>query len=400
MPAFQFTFEGAIDMILDNYRAPWETEETDALRLHAREFIAREVTPNELKWEENQQVEREFWNKAGDAGLLCASIPEEYGGGGGTFAHEAVIQQELALAGDSAWHNGVHSVIVAHYIYQLGTEEQRKRWLPGMASGELVGAIAMTEPGTGSDLQAIKTRAELDGDEWVINGSKTFITNGTHCDVVVIVARTNDQPGGRGLSLIVAETKDLEGFERGRVLDKIGQRGQDTRELFFTDMRVPADNLLGGKEGMGFVQLMQQLPQERLILAIAGSSACEGAVRETIRYVNDREAFGRPILGFQNTQFVLAECASETLAAKTLTDHCTALHIEGKLTPAQASAAKYLASDLQSSVADRCLQLFGGYGFMREYPISRMYTDARVQRIYGGTNEIMKLLIAREFKQD
>ena len=387
-------------MILDNYRAPWETEETDALRLHAREFIAREVTPNELKWEENHQVEREFWNKAGDAGLLCASIPEEYGGGGGTFAHEAVIQQELALAGDSAWHNGVHSVIVAHYIYQLGTEEQRKRWLPGMASGELVGAIAMTEPGTGSDLQAIKTRAELDGDEWVINGSKTFITNGTHCDIVVIVARTNDQQGGRGLSLIVAETKDLEGFERGRVLDKIGQRGQDTRELFFTDMRVPADNLLGGKEGMGFVQLMQQLPQERLILAIAGSSACEGAVRETIRYVNDREAFGRPILGFQNTQFVLAECASETLAAKTLTDHCTALHIEGKLTPAQASAAKYLASDLQSSVADRCLQLFGGYGFMREYPISRMYTDARVQRIYGGTNEIMKLLIAREFKQD
>lgn len=387
-------------MILDNYRAPWETEETDALRLHAREFIAREVTPNELKWEENHQVEREFWNKAGDAGLLCASIPEEYGGGGGTFAHEAVIQQELALAGDSAWHNGVHSVIVAHYIYQLGTEEQRKRWLPGMASGELVGAIAMTEPGTGSDLQAIKTRAELDGDEWVINGSKTFITNGTHCDVVVIVARTNDQPGGRGLSLIVAEPKDLEGFERGRVLDKIGQRGQDTRELFFTDMRVPADNLLGGKEGMGFVQLMQQLPQERLILAIAGSSACEGAVRETIRYVNEREAFGRPILGFQNTQFVLAECASETLAAKTLTDYCTALHIEGKLTPAQASAAKYLASDLQSSVADRCLQLFGGYGFMREYPISRMYTDARVQRIYGGTNEIMKLLIAREFKQD
>lgn len=400
MPAFRFTFEGAIDMILDNYRATWETEETDALRLHAREFIAREVTPNELKWEENHQVEREFWNKAGDAGLLCASIPEEYGGGGGTFAHEAVIQQELALAGDSAWHNGVHSVIVAHYIYQLGTEEQRKRWLPGMASGELVGAIAMTEPGTGSDLQAIKTRAELDGDEWVINGSKTFITNGTHCDIVVIVARTNDQQGGRGLSLIVAETKDLEGFERGRVLDKIGQRGQDTRELFFTDMRVPADNLLGGKEGMGFVQLMQQLPQERLILAIAGSSACEGAVRETIRYVNEREAFGRPILGFQNTQFVLAECASETLAAKTLTDHCTALHIEGKLTPAQASAAKYLASDLQSSVADRCLQLFGGYGFMREYPISRMYTDARVQRIYGGTNEIMKLLIAREFKQD
>lgn len=263
-------------MILDNYRATWETEETDALRLHAREFIAREVTPNELKWEENHQVEREFWNKAGDAGLLCASIPEEYGGGGGTFAHEAVIQQELALAGNSAWHNGVHSVIVAHYIYQLGTEEQRKRWLPGMASGELVGAIAMTEPGTGSDLQAIKTRAELDGDEWVINGSKTFITNGTHCDVVVIVARTNDQPGGRGLSLIVAETQDLEGFERGRVLDKIGQRGQDTRELFFTDMRVPADNLLGGQEGMGFVQLMQQLPQERLILAIGGSSACEG----------------------------------------------------------------------------------------------------------------------------
>lgn len=382
-------------MILDGYRAVWETQETDDLRALAREFIAKEVTPHQQRWAEEHQVDRDLWRKAGAAGLLCVSIPEEYGGGGGTFAHEAVILQEQGLAGDTAWANSVHSTIIAHYVNAVGTEEQKRRWLPGMASGDLVAAIAMTEPGTGSDLQAVKTRAVLDGDDYVINGAKTFISNGTHADIVIIVARTNDQPGAKGLSLIVAEVDGLEGFSRGRVLDKVGQRGQDTRELFFEDMRVPAANLLGGVEGRGFVHLMQQLPQERLAIAVGGASTAEGAVRETITYAKEREAFGQPIMGFQNTKFVLAECATEAFAARTFVDHLTALHIEDKLSTEQASAGKYWATDAQNRVVDRCLQIFGGYGYMNEYPIARMFADARVQKIYGGTNEIMKELISR-----
>ena len=382
-------------MILDGYRAAWENDETDDLRALAREFIARELTPNQERFAENHQIDRETWLKAGEAGLLCISIPEEYGGGGGTFAHEAVILQEQGFAGDSSWQNAVHSVICAHYILAYGTEEQKKKWLPGMATGELIAAIAMTEPGTGSDLQAVRTRAVRDGDDYVINGSKTFITNGTHADIVIIVARTSDAPGAKGISLIVAETKDLAGFERGRVLDKIGQRGQDTRELFFSDMRVPVANLLGGEEGHGFYQLMQALPQERLALAVTGATVCEAAVRETIKYTKDREAFGQPIIKFQNTGFVLAECATETFATRTFIDHLTEKHIKGELTTEQASAGKYWASDAQNRIADRCLQLFGGYGYMNEYPIARMFVDSRIQKIYGGTNEIMKLLISR-----
>lgn len=382
-------------MILDGYRAPWETEETDDLRALAREFIANEVTPNQERWAAEHKVDRDLWNKAGDAGLLCISIPEEYGGGGGTFAHEAVILQEQGFAGDTAWANSVHSTIIAHYINAVGTEEQKHRWLPGMASGEFVAAIAMTEPGTGSDLQAVKTRAVRDGNDYVINGAKTFISNGTHCDIVVIVARTGDQPGAKGLSLIVAEVNELPGFSRGRVLDKVGLHGQDTRELFFEDMRVPVDNLLGGVEGKGFIHLMQQLPQERLTIAVGGAATAENAVRETIAYAKEREAFGQPIMKFQNTKFVLAECATEAFSARTFVDHLTSLHIDGKLTTEQASAGKYWATDAQNRVVDRCLQVFGGYGYMNEYPIARMFADARVQKIYGGTNEIMKELISR-----
>lgn len=382
-------------MILDGYRGTWETQETDDLRDLTRSFLAKEVVPHQARWAEEHQVDRDFWNRAGDAGLLCISIPEEYGGGGGTFAHEAVILQEQGFIGDSAWANAVHSTIIAHYINAFGTEEQKRRWLPGMATGELVAAIAMTEPGTGSDLQGITTRAVRDGEDFVINGAKTFISNGSHADIVVIVARTSDAPGGKGLSLIVAEVNDLPGFSRGRLLDKIGQHGQDTRELFFEDMRVPVDNLLGGEEGRGFVQLMQQLPQERLSIAVGAAATAEGAVREAIGYAKEREAFGQSILKFQNTKFVLAECATEAFAVRTFVDHLTSQHIAGSLSTEQASAGKYWAADIQNSVVDRCLQIFGGYGYMLEYPIARMYADARVQKIYGGTNEIMKELIAR-----
>ncbi|GAA4372367.1 acyl-CoA dehydrogenase family protein [Agromyces bauzanensis] len=382
-------------MILDDYRSPWLSEDLDDLRQLARTFLDREVVPNQARWAEQHQVDRDFWRAAGQAGLLCISIPEEYGGGGGTFAHEAVIAAEQARVADDAWANSVHSTIVAHYLNAFGTQEQKRRWLPGMASGDLVGAIAMTEPTTGSDLQRVRTRAVRDGDDYVINGSKTFITNGTHCDVLIIVARTSDEPGARGLSLIVAETADLPGFERGRVLEKIGMHGQDTRELSFVDMRVPAANLLGGVEGRGFQQLMEQLPQERLIIAVAAAATAEAAVRHAIAYAKEREAFGENLLSFQNTRFVLAECAADALAARTLVDSCITRHVDGELDAAAASLAKFWCTDIQNKVVDRCLQVFGGYGYMMEYPIARMFAAARVQRIYGGTNEIMKELVAR-----
>ncbi|NNM47058.1 acyl-CoA dehydrogenase family protein [Knoellia koreensis] len=382
-------------MILDDYRSPWLTEDLDDLRQLARTFLDKEAVPNQARWAEQHMVDRDFWRAAGQAGLLCISIPEEYGGGGGTFAHEAVIATEQARVADDAWANSVHSTIVAHYIAAFGTEEQKQRWLPGAASGDLVFAIAMTEPGTGSDLQRVRTRAVRDGDDYVINGSKTFISNGTHCDVIVIVARTSDDPGGKGLSLIVAEAAELPGFERGRVLKKIGMHGQDTRELSFVDMRVPAANLLGGVEGRGFQQLMEQLPQERLIIAVTAAATAEAAVRHAIAYAKEREAFGENLLSFQNTRFVLAECAADALAARTLVDSCITRHIDGHLDAAGASLAKFWCTDIQNKVVDRCLQIFGGYGYMMEYPIARMFAAARVQKIYGGTNEIMKELVAR-----
>ena len=378
------------------FRSPWMTEDLDALRDHTRAFMAKELAPNLEKFSEQGFVDREFWTKAGDAGLLCISIPEEYGGGGGTFGHEAVIAEEQAYALDDGWGNSVHSTIVAHYILTYGTEEQKKRWLPKMASGEMIGAIAMTEPGAGSDLQALRTTAVRDGDDFVVNGSKTFISNGMHADLVVIVARTGGE-GAQGLSLLVAETADLPGFDRGRKLDKIGLKYQDTMELFFNDMRVPAANILGGEDGesQGFIQLMQQLGQERLIIAVTAVAAAETAVKLATDYAKEREAFGKPILKFQNLRFELAECKTETLAARTLLDHCIGLHLQGQLDPATASMAKYYCTDKQCEIIDRSLQIFGGYGFMTEYPIARMYASARVQKIYGGTNEIMKELISR-----
>ena len=381
--------------LFPDYRSPWETDDQALLRKHAAEFFRKEATPNQDRWAAQHQVDREFWTKAGAAGLLCLDIAEEYGGGGGNFGHEAIVQQEIAYAHDTAFGFAVHSTIVAHYIAAYATEDQKKRWLSKCASGESVLAIAMTEPGTGSDLQAVRTTAVRDGGHYVINGSKTFISNASHCDLLVIVAKTDPSQGSKGISLLVAETENLPGFERGRVLDKIGQHGQDTRELSFTDMRVPAANLLRGVEGQGFYQLMGQLQRERLILGVGGVAVAEAAVAESIRYAKERHAFGKPILNFQNTKFVLAECKTDVLAGKTLMDHCIQRHLDGTLDAATASMAKLWGSDKQCEIVDRCLQVFGGYGYMMEYPIAQMYAASRVQKIYGGTNEIMKELIGR-----
>lgn len=381
--------------LFPDYRPVWETPEHTELRKHAAEFFRREATPNQERWAEQHQVDREFWNKAGAAGLLCTELPEALGGAGGDFGHDTVVLEELVYSGDGAFGYGVHSTICAHYIDDFGTEEQKARWLPKAASGEAVLAVAMTEPGTGSDLQAVRTTAVREGDEYVINGSKTFISNGSLCDLLVIVAKTDPSQGSKGISLIVAETTDLPGFERGRVLKKIGQHGQDTRELSFTDMRVPVANLLGGVEGQGFYQLMRQLPRERLSIAIGGVDAAERAVLEAIAYTKERKAFGRAIADFQNTKFVLADAKTEVLAGRTLVDHCIGRAIDGTLDAATASMAKLWATDMQCRVVDNVLQLFGGYGYMMEYPIAQLYAGARVQKIYGGTNEIMKELIAR-----
>ncbi|WNV89607.1 acyl-CoA dehydrogenase family protein [Umezawaea sp. Da 62-37] len=375
-------------------RSTWMTEDLDQLRELARTFVAKEMTPNQERWAEQKQVDRELWTKAGEVGLLCLSIPEEYGGGGGTFAHEAVVLEEQARGGDSAWGNSVHSGIVAPYLLAYGTEEQKLRWLPKLASGEFVGAIAMSEPGAGSDLQGIKTKAVLDGDEYVVNGSKTFITNGAQADLVVVVAKTDPKEGAAGISLVVVETS-TPGFRRGRVLDKVGMKGQDTAELFFDDVRVPVGNLLGGVEGQGFVQLMNQLPQERLIIAVASIAGIEAAVAMTLEYVKDRTAFGRELIKFQNTRFTLAECATEAAVTRSFVDDCINWHLKGELDIPTAAMAKWWSTERLCRVVDECVQLFGGYGYMTEYPIARAWADARVQKIYGGTNEIMKEIIAR-----
>jgi acyl-CoA dehydrogenase len=381
--------------LFPDYRTPWETDDHRLLRKHAAAFFHKEATPNQERWAKQHQVDRDFWTKVGAAGLLCLEVGEEFGGSAGNFAHDIVVQQELTLSGDTAFGYGVHSTICAHYISAFGTDEQKKRWLPKAVTGESVLGIAMTEPGTGSDLQSVRTTAVRDGDEYVINGSKTFISNGSHCDVLIVVAKTDPTQGAKGISLIVAEVDDLPGFERGRVLEKIGQHGQDTRELSFTDMRVPARNLLGGLEGQGFYQLMKQLPRERLSIAIGGVAMAEAAVNEAIAYAKQRQAFGQPILDYQNTKFTLAECKADVLAGKTLIDHCVQRYLDGTLDAATASMAKLWATEMQCKVVDKCLQIFGGYGYVMEYPIARMYASARVQKIYGGTNEIMKELIGR-----
>ncbi len=384
-----------MSQLFPDYRPSWETDQHRDLRKHAAEFFRKEAAPNQERWVAQHGVDREFWNKAGDAGLLGLDLPEEFGGTGGDYAMNAVVQEELVYAHDQCFGFAVHSPIVAHYINSYGNDEQRQRWLPKIISGEAVLAIAMTEPGTGSDLQSVRTTAVREGDSYVINGSKTFISNGTHCDLVVIVAKTDPSQGAAGVSLIVAETNDLAGFERGRVLAKIGQHGQDTRELFFSDIRVPVANLLGKQEGLGFYQLMEQLARERLIIGTLCAALAEAAVLEAIKYSKEREAFGRPIGNFQHTKFVLAECKTEALAIKTMVDYAIGEYVAGNNDPTTASMAKLFAAEKSDQVVDKCLQIFGGYGYMAEYPIANMYTGSRVNRIYGGTSEIMKEIIRR-----
>jgi len=381
--------------VLNVAKPDWMSEELEMVADASRKFFERECVPHYEQWEENGQVDREVWNKAGAAGLLCAEMPEQYGGGGGTFAHDAVISYERGLLGLDGFGFPLHSSIVAPYILHYGSEEQKRRWLPRMASGELVGAIAMSEPGAGSDLQSVKTSAARDGNHYVINGQKTFITNGQQANLIIVVTKTDPSQGAKGTSLFVVETDEVDGFRRGRNLDKIGLKSNDTSELFFDDVRVPADALLGPEEGQGFYHLMEQLPQERLLIAIQAMATIELALQQTVDYVKERKAFGQRVLDFQNTQMKLAECVSEATIAKVFVAHCTGQLLERKLTTETASMAKYWVSDLQCKIVDECLQLHGGYGYMNEYPIARLYRDSRVQRIYGGTNEIMKLLIAR-----
>jgi acyl-CoA dehydrogenase len=368
--------------------------ELDDFRDLARTFCEKEIKPNVDRFIANRQVDRDLWNKAGEVGLLCLSIPEEYGGGGGTFAHEAILIEEQTRATDSSWGVSLHNGIVAHYLLAYGTEEQKQQWLPRMASGEVVGAIAMTEPGTGSDLQSVRTKAIREGDEYVINGSKMFITNGAQADVVITVVKTDPEQAASGISLVIVPT-DTPGFSRGKVLDKIGMKGQDTAELNFADVRVPVANLLGAQEGQGFAQLMEQLPQERLLVAVANVAAMEMCFDETLRYVHDRSAFGRPIWGFQNTKFKMAEVATEARVARSFLDECITLHLEGQLDIPTAAMVKLWCSERAQKVADKCLQLHGGYGYMNEYPIARAWADLRVSQIYAGTSEIMKEIISR-----
>ncbi|WP_230661572.1 acyl-CoA dehydrogenase family protein [Psychrobacter sp. I-STPA10] len=381
-------------MSIEHFKSNWMTQEHEMLYDSALKMF-KSWEQYEEKWLTNGVLDRAAWEEAGEMGFLCASIPEEYGGAGGDFGHEAVLIYAQAEANQSGFGGLIHSGIVAPYILNHGTEEQKKAWLPKMATAEYISAIAMTEPSTGSDLQNIKTTAIKEGDDYIINGSKTFITNGQLANLVIIACKTDKDKGAQGISLIVVETDKTEGFERGRNLDKIGLSAQDTSELFFNNMRVPQKNLLGSVEGMGFMQLMQELPRERLIIALTGVGAMKLGIDLTVNYTKERQAFGKPIFKFQNTRFKLAECYADYLACRSMTDAAIEAIMQNKLTVPQASLIKYYVTQKQCEVLDECLQLFGGYGYMKEYPISRLYADARVQKIYGGTNEIMKELASR-----
>ncbi|HCB30232.1 MAG TPA: acyl-CoA dehydrogenase [Acinetobacter lwoffii] len=368
--------------------------EHDAFRETVRKFYEKEVIPHTERYESQQHVDRELWNKAGELGLLCATMPEEYGGSGVDRLYSMILIEEQAYAGDSATGFSLHSDIVANYLLNFGNEAQKQQWLPKMASGEVVTAIAMTEPGTGSDLQAVRTSAVLDGDDYVINGSKIFITNGYLCDMTIVVCKTgNNDKGSANLSLIIVEA-DQAGFSKGKPLNKIGMKGQDTCELFFDNVRVPKENLLG-PEGMGFMMLMKELAWERLIVAIICQAGAEAAFAHTVKYTKERQAFGKSISHFQNTRFKLAELRTEIDVCRAYLDRCMQLQLKHELGVDAAAAAKYKISEMYSKVVDECLQLHGGYGYMLEYPIARAYIDNRANRIYAGTNEIMKELIAR-----
>ena len=372
----------------------WSNPELESFRDAVRRFVASEIAPHAERWRQQQHVDRELWTKAGEMGLLAADIPEEYGGSGGSFAHMAVVFEELGYAGDMAFGLHVHA-IVAHYLLNQGTEEQKRHYLPRLASGEMVAAIAMSEPGAGSDLKGIRTTAVRGADGYRLNGAKTFISNGYLADLILVVARTDPAGGAKGISLMLLETRDNPGFRVGRILEKVGQKGQDTCELFFDDAHVPLANVLGGGEGRGFAQLMTELPYERTIIGVAGVAAIERALHLTVEHAKERRAFGQALIEMQNTRFVLAEIKTEATVARIFIDRCVEDMLAGRMDAVRASMAKYWISDLQCKVVDQCVQLFGGYGYMLEYPIAQMYVDARVQRIYGGANEIMKEIIAR-----
>ncbi|MGH1421704.1 MAG: acyl-CoA dehydrogenase family protein [Hyphomonas sp.] len=381
---------------LDVPKANWrDDEELEMFSDAVGQFFEKECKPHVEDWRKAGLVDRDIYTKAGKLGILGASISEEYGGSGGDFRHEAIIIEQQQWKGIDGFGISLHNGIIAPYIESFGTEEQKRKYLPKCATGEIITAIAMTEPGAGSDLQNIKTTAKKDGTDYVINGSKTFISNGQLANLILVCAKTDPSLGAKGISIMLVDADEVDGFERGRNLEKMGQKAADTSELFFNDVRVPASAVLGGEEGKGFIQLMQKLPQERHIIGLQGLGMIERAIHETVAYVKDRKAFGGTIWDFQNTQFKLAECKTEATVAKVFMDHCTERLLKGDLDPATASMSKYWVSDLQCKIIDECLQLFGGFGYMDEYPISQMYADARVQRIYGGANEVMKMLIAR-----
>jgi len=388
-------------MSLPAFPSSWLTDEHRMLHDSATRFFRERWVPQAAQWREAGQMPLATWREAGEHGLLCTSTPAEYGGAGGDFGHDAVVFMAATRVVLSGFGGGLHTSIVAPYFFHCGSDEQKRRWLPKMVAGELVGAIAMTEPGTGSDLQSVRTSAARDGDHYVLNGAKTFITNGQNANLIIVVCKTDRSLGAKGTSLIVVETDTLgardstPGFRRGRRLDKVGLKAQDTSELFFDQVRVPAENLIGGREGQGFFQLMQQLPQERLQIACQAVAAMERALDETLAYVKERQAFGKPIWEFQNTRFKLAEVQATVLATRAFVDACMVAHLAGQLDAARAALAKAWVTEQEGKVMDECLQLFGGYGYMMEYPIAELYVNARVQRIYGGTNEIMKELASR-----
>lgn len=372
---------------------PLFDSDLEGFRDTVRKFLEKEAVPFHAEWEKQGQVDRQLWNKAGEMGFLCPTAPEAYGGLGCDFRYSAVVIEEIARSGCSGIGWPLHSDIVMPYILHYGSEQLKQKYIPKLISGEMVGAIAMTEPGAGSDLQGVKTTAIKKDDHYLLNGSKTFITNGQHADIVIVVAKNNPQEGAKGISLFIVETA-WQGFQKGTNLDKVGMKAQDTSELFFQDIKVPVENILGG-EGMGFIALMQELPQERLLVGLTAVAASEAALHWTVDYVKERKAFGKPIANFQNTRFKLAEMQADITAGRCFIDRCLELHLSKKLDVPTAAMLKQWSTDLQCRVMDECVQLFGGYGYMWEYPIARAWADSRVQKIYAGTNEIMKEIVAR-----